>query len=140
MKYKIKITKGLTQNLAAKDIRRKVFMNEQGFKNEFDSLDDIAFHAVIYDDNNGIATARLYQDENGWHIGRVAVLPQYRRQKLGEEVMLALESHAKRQGISEITLSAQVQAVGFYEKLGYKKLNDLHMDEFCPHITMKKTL
>ncbi len=140
MKYKIKITKGLTQNLAAKDIRRKVFMNEQGFKNEFDSLDDIAFHAVIYDDNNGIATARLYQDENGWHIGRVAVLPQYRRQKLGEEVMLALESHAKRQGISEITLSAQVQAVGFYEKLGYKKLNDRHMDEFCPHITMKKTL
>lgn len=140
MKYKIKITKGLTQNLAAKDIRRKVFMNEQGFKNEFDSLDDIAFHAVIYDDNNGIATARLYQDENGWHIGRVAVLPQYRRQKLGEEVMLALESHAKRQGISEITLSAQVQAVGFYEKLGYKKLNDLHMDEFCTHITMKKTL
>lgn len=140
MKYKIKITKGLTENLAAKDIRRKVFMNEQGFKNEFDSLDDIAFHAVIYDDNNGIATARLYQDENGWHIGRVAVLPQYRRQKLGKEVMLALESHAKRQGISEITLSAQVQAVGFYEKLGYKKLNDLHMDEFCPHITMKKTL
>lgn len=140
MEYKIKITKGLTENLAAKEIRRKVFMEEQGFNNEFDTADDIAFHAVIYDGKIGVATARLYQDKTGWHIGRVAVLPQYRGRRLGEKIVTELENFAKRHDVLKITLSAQIQAVGFYEKLGYKKLNDLHMDEFCPHMTMEKIL
>ena len=29
-------------------------------------------------------------------------------------------------------------AAGFYEKLGYTKTEEYHMDEFCPHVTMRK--
>ncbi len=136
--YTEKITKGLNENLAAKDIRTEVFMQEQGFKNEFDDIDTTAFHVVIYDDDKGVATGRLYQDELGWHIGRVAVLSQYRGKSVGAKVITALENHAANNGISVISLSAQQTAVGFYEKLGYENLNDLHYDEHCPHVTMRK--
>lgn len=38
-----------------------------------------------------------------------------------------------------IYLSAQLQAKGFYEKLGYLAYGDEYMDEHCPHIMMKKS-
>ncbi len=31
----------------AKIIRKQVFMEEQGFKNEFDDIDNISFHIVM---------------------------------------------------------------------------------------------
>ena len=31
----------------AKDIRTEVFVNEQKFENEFDDIDDIAYHLII---------------------------------------------------------------------------------------------
>lgn len=39
----------------AKDIRTAVFIDEQGFKNEFDGIDDTAKHILIY--HNGKAAA-----------------------------------------------------------------------------------
>ena len=44
------------------------------------------------------------------------------------------------QGADEIVLSAQMQAVGFYEKVGYENLGELHYDQDCPHVTMKKKI
>ena len=32
----------------AKDIRIEVFMKEQGFKNEFDEIDTISHHIVVF--------------------------------------------------------------------------------------------
>ncbi|MBQ9375108.1 MAG: GNAT family N-acetyltransferase [Ruminococcus sp.] len=140
MEYTVKIAKGLQTVPQAADIRKKVFVEEQGFVNEFDDIDADAYHVLITSDDNAVATGRLFSDETGWHIGRVAVLPEYRGLKLGEKVIISLEDYAKKQGVTAITLSSQVQASGFYEKLGYVNLQDLHMDEHCPHVTMKKTL
>ena len=55
-------------------------------------------------------------------------------------IISSLESYATEHGIKEINLSAQVQALGFYTKLGYENLGDLHMDEHCPHVTMRKKI
>ena len=41
-------------------IRKEVFMDEQGFCNEFDEIDKIAFHAVLYEDDRAAATGRMY--------------------------------------------------------------------------------
>ena len=35
----------------AKEIRIKVFMEEQGFKDEFDDLDDLCQHLVVFGNN-----------------------------------------------------------------------------------------
>ncbi|MGN0623938.1 MAG: GNAT family N-acetyltransferase [Oscillospiraceae bacterium] len=140
MDHEIKTAQGLGSLPCAAEIRKKVFMEEQGFKNEFDGIDERAVHAVLFCDGAPAATGRLYSEKGSFHIGRVAVLKEYRGKALGSMIISALEAEAKKMGALQISLSAQTQAQGFYEKLGYVSENDLHMDEFCPHVTMTKVL
>lgn len=139
MQYQVKLFHALHPDSA--EIRKTVFMQEQGFQQEFDEIDSRAVHAVVYDGDRPIATGRLFTERPGCYvIGRVAVLPDYRGKHVGNAVVQALEAWAKEHGGKLVSLSAQCRAFGFYEKLGYQKTNDTHMDEFCPHVTMEKKL
>ena len=71
----------------AKDIRTAVFIDEQGFKNEFDEIDDTAKHILIYHDGKAVGVARFFsEDGKEYHIGRVAVLKPYRKYGYGKEI------------------------------------------------------
>lgn len=127
----------------AKKIREDVFVKEQGFKTEFDEIDDIAIHFVMFNDNdNAVAVCRAFVESNPteYHLGRLAVKKEYRGQHLGEEILKEAEKHIKSIGGRAVLLSAQVRVSAFYEKQGYKKFGDIYYDEFCPHIMMKKNL
>ena len=102
----------------AKLIRTQVFICEQGITeaDEWDDQDVISQHFVIYDQDQPIATARLLQNHS---VGRVAVVKAYRGQGLGQMIMLEIISYAQKQGLSVLTLSSQVHAISFYEKLGF---------------------
>lgn len=120
-------------------IRIKVFVEEQGFVNEIDDLDDAAWHVVVYDGAQPFATARAFLNEAGLcKIGRVAVLPAYRGQHLGEQMMLYLESEMAKLGAQQFKVSAQVRASGFYAKIGYVRHGEEYLDEYCPHVDMYK--
>lgn len=138
--YRKKLAVGLKNNLDAISIREEVFQKEQGFTTEFDEIDNTATHVVLYDGELPVATGRLYQDETGYHIGRVAVAKSHRNQHLGAVVLQTLEEEAHRLHCDRISLSAQCRVQAFYEKQGYYSLNDIHIDEFCPHVTMVKEL
>ena len=126
------ISKGVKMNLKykffdylpqeAKDIRTEVFVNEQKFENEFDDIDDIAYHLIIWEGEKAIANARLYRDEekNSYIIGRLAVLKEYRKCHIGTKLMNLLEEKVKALSGEKISLSAQCRARAFYESLGYK--------------------
>lgn len=58
----------------AKDIRIEVFMKEQGFENEFDEIDNLCHHIVVFDEEKPIGTCRFFKENNHYTIGRVAVL------------------------------------------------------------------
>lgn len=133
-----KVTNTLSED--EKMIRETVFIEEQKFKIEFDDTDDIATHIVMYIDNNPVGCCRLYKRENEYHIGRIAVLKPYRGKGDGEKILLEAEKVAKEKGADSISLSAQVRASGFYEKLGYKKHGEIYFDEYCEHIAMKKDI
>lgn len=133
-----KVTNNLSED--EKMIRETVFIEEQKFKIEFDDTDDIATHIVMYIDNNPVGCCRLYKRENEYHIGRIAVLKPYRGKGYGEKILLNAERVAKEKGADSISLSAQVRASGFYEKLGYKKHGEIYFDEYCEHIAMKKDI
>ena len=82
--YTTRITRTLEENPGARKVRTAVFMEEQGYKNEFDDHDADAVHLCIYDGEEGIATARSYQKPDGvWVLGRVAVLRERRGHRLG---------------------------------------------------------
>lgn len=133
---------GLDRVAPARLVRIAVFMEEQGFKNEFDDIDAKAFHVVLMDGDKPVATGRTFTEgpNQAYHIGRLAVMPKYRKQHLGAWVVGLLEDHARSVGAVETELSSQVQAKGFYAKLGYSEVGDIYMDEHCPHIRMIKKL
>lgn len=126
-----------------KKIREEVFIKEQKFENEFDEIDEIAYHLVLFQNNLPVATGRMYpstEDSAAYILGRIAVLKEYRKCHLGKEVLTILENKAKNLGAEKTVLSAQMQAKGFYEKNGYKKFGEVYYDEYCPHIHMEKIL
>lgn len=125
------------------EIRSIVFTDEQGFSAEtdIDSLDDVALHLLVYDSGEPAATARLYQEKDGsWHIGRVAVLKEFRGRGIGAIAMRILMQKARSFGAEEVHVGAQRQAEGFYRILGFEPYGEEYMDEHVPHTMMKAEL
>ncbi len=126
----------------AKNIRKKVFIEEQGFKNEFDETDNCCIHFLLYKDGTAAATGRMFTEDGGksYHIGRIAVLKEYRKFHLGSAIMNEMIKKAKELNAELIIVSAQCRVSEFYEKLGFIKTGSIYMDEFCPHIRMELKL
>ncbi|MBE6879492.1 MAG: GNAT family N-acetyltransferase [Ruminococcaceae bacterium] len=121
-------------------IREDIFLLEQGFSVEYDDIDKEAYHVIVFDGEKPIATSRFYGADNPVHIGRVAVIKEYRNKGIGVYLMKQTETFAKEKGALSVTLGAQIRASTFYRKCGYKEYGEEYMDEFCPHINMLKTL
>ena len=104
-------------------------MNRQhhiSLREEFDEHDgDKSKYIVLLDDTYSVATCRFYELNNVCVLlGRVVVLPEYRGRHLGSRVIKEAESWIKELGYQEIRIDSRIEAVGFYEKLGYKLIND----------------
>lgn len=124
----------------AKMIRQKVFVEEQGFENEFDDIDHHCLHLVVYKEDKPIGCARMF-DENGlMTLGRIAVLKEARHLHIGSYILSVLEEKAQSLGYHEVVLSVQLRASEFYSKNGYSAYGDEYLDEFCPHVHMKKNI
>ena len=122
-------------------IRTDVFVEEQGFVVEFDDDDANSKHIVLYDGDVPVAVCRIIPGEDGeCHIGRIAVVREYRGKGIGSAVVTEAEDVARSMGFRESLLSAQVRAKGFYETLGYEPFGDEYLDEYCPHVMMRKRL
>ena len=123
------------------EIRKKVFIDEQGFTTEFDETDKIAVHPVAFDDNGTpLATCRIFKgDEDGvFVLGRLAVVKEARGKHLGNTLINEVEKYVKQNGGKCIILHAQQRVKEFYNKAGFKEFGDIEYDEGCPHIRMKK--
>ena len=68
-------------------IRQAVFVEEQGFQEEFDAIDRHALHLLLFADGEPVGTLRAFTEDGGtrWHIGRVAVIQSARQLHLGCE-------------------------------------------------------
>lgn len=123
-------------------IREKVFMEEQGFEVEFDDIDNFCTFITLYDGDQCIGCARFFdgQEEGIKIFGRLAVLKEYRGQKLGTRILKYAEDIMREQDVREIHLHAQCHAVPFYIGLGYVSYGEVELDETVEHIWMKKLL
>ena len=104
-------------------------MNRQhhiALQDEFDEHDgDESKYIVLLDDEYPVATCRFYELDNSTVlVGRVVVLPEYRGQHLGSRVIKEAEKWIKELGYIKIRIDSRVEAVGFYEKLGYTRMDD----------------
>lgn len=125
-------------NAALRRIRKRVFIDEQGVtpEQEWDSLDADAIHFLAEEDDFAVGTARLLPDGC---IGRVSVLKEWRGLKVGEALMQAAIDEAERRGLKQQTLTAQVHASRFYERLGFRAVSEEFIEAGIPHIDMLRS-
>ena len=125
------------------DLRRRVFVDEQGFdlNDEFDHYDPTAIHVGLRLDGVLIGNIRLIRlCENRFKLGRMAILKEYRGNGFGKLMLQKACEVAISEGISEIELSSQEHAAGFYEKAGFKRVGEVYLEEQQPHVLMIKKL
>lgn len=104
-------------------------MNRQyhiSLRDEFDEHDgDGTKYIVLLEDEYPIATCRFYElDRHSVMLGRVVVLPEYRGMQLGSRTIKEAEQWIAELGYSEIRIDSRTEAVGFYEKLGYARMDN----------------
>jgi len=123
-----------------KSIREAVFINEQGVpaELEWDGLDEGCRHALaLSHQGDAIGCGRMLPDG---HIGRISVLPQWRKQKVGAAIMEALLNYARTHDYKQVDVDAQTYAVPFYRKFDFVEEGKVFMDAGLPHIKMRLKL
>lgn len=103
-------------------LRIKVFVEEQKvpLEEEHDELDQIAQHFGLFVQEELVGTGRLVIEQQVGQIGRIAVLPEFRGRGLGRTLVAHIMEAGWEQGVQEFRLGAQLQALSFYEKLGFR--------------------
>lgn len=121
-------------------IRRAVFVEEQQVPEslEQDEHDAHCLH-ILARDRNGrpIATGRLLADG---HLGRVAVLRDWRGRGVGRAIVARLVELARERGLPRVELHAQTHALAFYEALGFRAEGGEFLEAGIPHRLMYRNL
>ena len=88
---------------------------------EFDEHDTSDTKYIVAVDNYlPIATCRLYAiDEAKVMLGRIVVLPEYRHQGIGTQVVIEAETWAKESGFTTAIDESRDNKIPFYESMGY---------------------
>ncbi|QBJ63695.1 GNAT family N-acetyltransferase [Pseudoalteromonas sp. DL-6] len=122
-----------------KNIRSKVFTSEQNIdpNMDFDGQDHDAVHVLIRSDDKYVGTGRMLNDG---HIGRLAVLKEYRGKGLGAEIIISLIKEARKNNLKRVYLGAQSHAITFYEKLGFSKHGKAYIEVNIEHVNMEKII
>jgi predicted GNAT family N-acyltransferase len=124
----------------AMSVREAVFVVEQGVppEIELDDWDPQCEHALaIAPHGRVVGTGRLLPDG---HIGRIAVLREWRGRGVGGAILAALIDRATARGMRRIVLNAQTHAVPFYARYGFAPFGDEFVEAEIPHIAMAREL
>lgn len=117
-------------------VREEVFVIEQKvpLTLEWDDMDANSEHVLAFN-NSGkpIGTGRLLPDG---HIGRMAVLKEWRDRGIGSALLEALMKLGWQNGHEVLVLNAQVAAAPFYERYGFEKRGGIFDEAGIPHIEM----
>jgi predicted GNAT family N-acyltransferase len=134
--FHLRIARWPADATALAQVREQVFVQEQGVPREleWDGRDAEALHLLAEDTvGRPIGTARLLP---GGHIGRMAVLPGWRRRGVGTALLEELLDACRERGEPLPHLNAQSTAVAFYQRLGFIPEGAEFADAGIPHQRM----
>ena len=124
-------------------IRRRVFIEEQNVPEEIemDADDQRAFHALAILDGNAVGCGRMLEHGDGEvKIGRMAVLPEFRKTGIGALILRFLIERARTRGLRKAILHAQLTAEGFYLNQGFSPVGGVFDEAGIAHRKMELDL
>lgn len=140
MEFRAKLFEQLTAGELYEIVRSRVeiFLLEQNIIcQDFDGVDYDSLHCFLEDGGRVVAYLRAYRNEEG-HLKIGRVLSLVHGQGLGTKLMnMSLPVIQKYFGQDTIHINAQVQAIGFYEKVGFVVTSREFMEEGIPHVSME---
>lgn len=125
-------------------IRTEVFVHEQKClpSEEFDELDAVAQHYLLFENELAVATGRFRKTDKGIKIERIATLSQYRGKGYATELInhLMAVAHITFEDVHHFYLHAQVSVIPLYEKLGFTAYGNTFIEADIVHQAMEKTI
>lgn len=139
------LNKQLTQ-LSAKEfyeierLRINTFVVEQNrIYHDLDDVDERAYHLACFDNEQCLAYARIFENGDYLHFGRVATALSARGKGYGGELIRRILAFCDEKWPGPpIEIEAQEQVVGLYEKFGFEPVGDRFILEGTPHQKMIK--
>jgi predicted GNAT family N-acyltransferase len=126
----------------ARAIRERVFIEEQDCppEEEWDGHDETSRHVLGRIDGEAVATARwratTHGDEIVAKLERFAVLPAYRGEGHGTQLVEAVVEDARRAGFDTFLIHAQSHLEDWYEGLGFESTGRTFEEAGIPHVEM----
>ncbi len=120
-------------------LRFEVFVDEQNVppEIELDKEDEHALHIIAEENGIAIGCGRIVMSDGEAHIGRLAVKRSYRGKGIGASVCRFIIGYCGDIGCRYMWLNSQLQAKGFYEKLGFSPVGDIFTEAGIEHIKME---
>lgn len=116
-------------------VRKAVFVDELGIapELEWDDRDTQACYAVAVMHEKILGIGRMQRDGE---IGRIAILPEWRRRGIGSRIIHRLIEAATQARQNSVYLSSQLDAVNFYAKHGFVRTGETYIAAGMPHQRM----
>lgn len=138
----VREARGDAERAAAFALRHEVFVVEQGvpIELELDEHDETALHLVALEGEELVGTCRIVSDGERAKFGRLVVARAARGAGIGSALLDAAERRARADGARQMVLTAQIAAMGLYERAGYTARGEVFLDAGIEHMTMEKAL
>lgn len=124
-------------------LRNDIFVAEQKITlPELDDQDLIAIQVYRLNDDqtNALATCRIFEEDDKWMLGRVAVSKSARGMHLGSKMVEATQEYLSENNVDALYCHAQMRVKPFYDKLGYQTVGEPFDEGGVEHVMMKKDL
>ena len=122
-------------------IRTEVFVNEQMClpSEEFDALDAVARHYLLFEDAKPVATGRYRKTEKGIKVERIATLKSARGKGYASRIIqhIITESAKAYPDCHHYYLHAQVSVLPLYASLGFTPYGDTFIEADIVHQAME---
>lgn len=127
---------------SVKELRRSVFVEEQGMNEHIvqDEFDTNCTHVLCMYDHEVIASCRVRIEDTKAYIERVIVSKYHRKKSFASRVLQEAMDFIKEEDVYSIEITAQVHAVGLYERFGFKPVSEVFDYLGIAHVRMMQRI
>ncbi|MER3497390.1 MAG: GNAT family N-acetyltransferase [Chitinophagaceae bacterium] len=109
-------------------------------KKELDAEKDNLLIGAFEDDKMLGCCMLVEENPETVRLRQMAVLNDLQGKGIGKALMQFAENLARDRGYKKLSMHARKNALGFYEKMGYKKIGEEFIEVTLPHYVMEKQL
>ena len=137
------IDHGSTEYQQMVKLREDILRKPLGLTFDTQELEDEKKNLLIgaFEDDNMLGCCMLVEENSeSVKLRQMAVLNALQGKGIGRALMQFAENLARDHGYKVLTMHARKNAVGFYEKMGYRVKGEEFQEVSIPHFEMEKEL